>query len=571
MYLPTFIVAFVILTMLMSMVYFYLFAKGNQGAFIRYWGLSWLFYSLSLLFLFLDQQDPNFYFISLRKIFDMLNISFLLFGSYSFAHIRIPTFWLRFSLYMLLWVAIGVIYRLDTLSTLLPITVYQLFITATLCYIIFRHWKVSNFEKALSIAVFFIWGFGKSVLSIMEIEFGAEANIYLMEIIFSNILNFSIFVIYLQRARSQIEMADRLYRIIAENATDVVFYYSLKPQKAFTYITPSVEEMTGYSPAEFYSDPEFYFQLVPSSQFDEIEILFKGEEKHQGPYTKVFRLIHKNSSMIWGEFNVSTIFENNEPVAVEGFIRDITTMKDAESELLSSRQSRELLLSYISHELKTPVTSIVGYVNALKDGTIKESKDVESAIDIIFAKAQTLERLINDLFQLSKLETNQFSFRFLRIDAIELSKNLLNKHMLDIRTADLKLEYKINNRSLNQVYLIVDLERIEQVFSNIIINAIRHTPPGGKLVIKFGLDPEKSSYSVSVTDSGLGINEIDLPHIFERFYKGTASPQSRLGASSGLGLTISKEIIAAHNGTISVKSPPGKGSVFTFTIPVYKE
>lgn len=571
MYLPTFIVAFVILTLLMSMVYFYIFSRESQGSFIRFWGLSWVFYSLSLLFLFLNQNEPGLHYMAFRKVFDMLNLSLLLFGAYAFAEIRIPSYWNRFALYMILWTAIGVGYGLDYLSIQLPISAYQLIMTVTLCFLIYRHWRVPTFEIVLSIAVFFLWGAGKALLSLLEIRYAASPGIYLMEIIFSNILNFSIFVIYLQRARSQMEIADRLYRIIAENATDVVFYYALKPQRAFKYITPSVEAMTGYAPADYYSDPEFYLQIVPASQFDEITAIFQGEERSREPYTRIFRLIHRNSSKIWAEFNVSTIFEDDVPVAVEGFVRDITTMKDAESELLSARQSRELLLSYVSHELKTPVTSIVGYVNALKDGTLRNQEDVESAIDIIAAKSRTLERLINDLFQLSKLETNQFSFHFLRTDAVELSKSLLNKHMLDIRTAELKLDYKIPYRALSGVYLVVDPERIGQVFANIVNNAIRFTAPGGRLSIKFGLDPSKNSYTVSVADSGSGIRPEDLPHIFDRFYRAGSGTAVRAGASTGLGLTISKEIISAHQGTLTAKSPPGKGSVFTFTIPVYKE
>lgn len=253
MYLPTVIVAFVVLTLVMSLIYFYMFAR-SQEQFIKFFGLCWVCYSLSLLFLILYMGNHEIYFLGLRKIFDMLNILFLLFSAYAFMHIHIPSYWYRFSLYMIIWIVIGTYYQFDLLSIFLPIAMYQVIITFTLCFIVITYWDVPNIEKALSLLVFILWGMGKATLSICEVGYSNLASLYLMEIIFSNILNFCIFIIYLHKTRSVIDMADRLYRIIAENATDVIFYYKLIPQPAFVYITPSVEEMTGYIPKVFVVD-----------------------------------------------------------------------------------------------------------------------------------------------------------------------------------------------------------------------------------------------------------------------------------------------------------------------------
>lgn len=571
MYLPSFIIAVVILSFLMAFVYFYMFAQGRQGLYMRYWGLSWLFYSISLFFLILNMNHPTPYLMGLRKVFDLLNIVLLLFGTYSFMHSQIPSYWLRFTLYMVLWAVIGVYYDLDSVSVYLPMIAYQIIVTVVLCIIVISRWDLTQFEKVLSVSVFFFWGFGKAILSFVEVTNYEVSSLYLIEIIFSNVLNLSIFVIYLRRAQNQVVIADRLYRIIAENATDVIFYYTLKPSPAFTYITPSVEEMTGFSPNDFYLDPKFYLQIVPSDEFQDISQIFQSRNDDKEPCKKVFQVIHKNGTRLWVEFNVSTLFESGEAVAIEGFIRDITRMKEAERELIASKQSRQLLLSYVSHELRTPVTSILGYVNALKDGTINSDKDISKAVDIIDVKSRTLERLINDLFQLSKLETGQFSFHFMRMNALELSNDLINRHLLDIRSAGLNPEYKIQSKDLSEIYLIVDPERIDQVFSNIIINAIKYSKENGKISIKVTLEQKTKEFSVAILDNGAGIPKDDLPFIFDRFYKGNPSPNHKRMPSTGLGLTISKEIIAAHHGTISAKSYPDKGSTFTFTIPIYTE
>jgi signal transduction histidine kinase len=213
----------------------------------------------------------------------------------------------------------------------------------------------------------------------------------------------------------------------------------------------------------------------------------------------------------------------------------------------------------------------LGYVNALRDGTIEDKQLKEEALDIIFAKSLTLEHLIKELLQLSKLETKQFSFCFMLINTAELSRDLINQHIFDIKTAGLKLTFKINKGVLMDKYIIVDPERISQVFSNIIFNAIKFTLPNDKLDVKFGLDKKNENYTVTVYDSGSGISQNDLPFIFDRFFKAGSATQSKRESNTGLGLAISKEIIEAHKGTIIARSRLGKGSAFTFTIPLYKE
>lgn len=567
-YLPSLIMTFIILTLLMSFVYFYMFAR-SQERYVRFWGLCWVAYSFSLLFLILYLNMNAIQLMEFRKIFDMANILFLLFGAYAFMHTQIPTYWHRFTLYLAMWLILGIYYRFDLLSIYLPISLYQIIITAMLCHIVYRYWKVPQFEKGLSIAVFILWGAGKAVMSLFEVHYYNLSSLYLMEIIFSNILNFCIFIIYLQKTRTEVAIAERLYRIIAENATDVIFYYTLKPQPAFTYISPSIESLTGYTSDDFYNNPRFYFELVPSEFFDDIKSIFQGTS-HYGHDT-TFLLLHKNGSTLWGEFNSTVLYEDQEPMAVEGIIRDVTRMKNAENQLRSSKHSRDLLLSYISHELKTPITSILGYVNALNDGTLHQEDEKKAAMEIISSKALTLEHLINDLFQLSKLENNQFSFTFMHFSALELSRQLVHQHLLDIKTAGIKPVIEIDSASLTDINVIVDPKRIDQVFSNIIFNAIKYTKPGDKIKIKFCTDRIAKKYVVSISDTGKGISQEDLPNIFDRFYKSHTPVYNGRESGSGLGLTISREIVTSHGGEISAKSTLGKGSTFTFSIPIYEE
>lgn len=566
MYLPSVIISFIILTLLMSFVYFYMFAR-SQERYVRYWGFCWIAYSLSLLFLILSLNMDIIVLLELRKIFDLLNILFLLYGAYAFMHAQIPTYWNRFSLYVTMWLLLGIYYSFDHLSIYLPVSMYQIIITSMLSYIVYKYWSVPAFEKILSIAVFLLWGFGKAALSIFEVYNQDLSSLYLIEIIFSNLLNFSIFVIYLQKTRDEISIADRLYRIIAENATDVIFYYALNPKPAFTYVSPSVETLTGYPPEDFYQNPRFYLEIADAEHFNAIKTIFSGNQLTDMDST--FLLHHKNGSSFWGEFNVSVLCEDDTPVAVEGIIRDVTRMKNAENQLRSAKQSRDLLLSYISHELKTPITSILGYINALNDGTISAPEEKNDAMEIISTKALLLEHLINDLFQLSKLESNQFSFNFMHLSALDLSQQLIDNHLLDIKSANIKPIIALDSSELIEKYIIADPKRIDQVFSNIVFNAIKYTESNDKIKIKFGTDQGMKNFEVTISDSGIGIPQEDLPYIFDRFFKAHTPVRPGKELGTGLGLTISKEIINAHGGTMSARSNLGKGSTFAFTIPIY--
>lgn len=566
MYISELIAGFVIFVLVFSFIYFYMFAQ-SQERYIKYWGLCWIAYSISLIFLILYINMEVALFLEIRKVFDLINILFLLFGAYAFMHREIPTFWHRFGLYVSIWLFFGIYAGFDLGGIYLPISIYQGIATLMLCYIVYRYWKVPSGEKYLSIMVFLIWGVGKAVLSMYEAYYYNVSSIYLLEIIFSNILNFCIFIIYIQKTREEVGVGERLYRIIAENASDAIFYYQLEPKPCFKYLSPSIESLTGYLPEEFYQNPRFFLNLVKDGEFETIQKVFSGEmEINKGV---VMKSIHKNGMEFWGEIKSSIIYENGKDRAIEGIFRDVTPLKEAELNQRASKQSRDLLFSSISHELKTPITSIVGYVNALNDGTLKTKEEKEYASMVISNKAQTVERLINDLTELSKFDMKQFSFNFALVTAEELARELINEYALDIEAANIQSEILSDFQELSKYNIIIDSKRIGQVFSNILYNAIKFSGRDGKVIIKIEAREKTKNIIISISDTGKGIREENIPFIFDRFFKEHAQTNSLESNGSGLGLAISKEIILSHGGEIYVESKLGKGSIFTFEIPIY--
>ncbi|UFJ39608.1 hypothetical protein LOK74_16305 [Brevibacillus humidisoli] len=241
----------------------------------------------------------------------------------------------------------------------------------------------------------------------------------------------------------------------------------------------------------------------------------------------------------------------------------------ANEELFRMEQSRRRLLSNISHELGTPLTSIRGYIKAMLDGVAKPG-DIQY-LNVIYDKTKLLHRIINDLSELTRLETRQISFQFEQVAAIPFIRYLCHKYGMDVEKSSLQFEEVVINSFAATDGRIavfdVDPDRIEQVFGNLVVNALKYTPQGG--TIRFEVEGEATddvhgTVTVKIIDSGIGIADDDLPHIFERFFKVAGQPSD----GAGLGLAICKEIIEYHQGTIGVNSRKGEGSTFFFSLPV---
>lgn len=566
----TWMLILALLTFILSILYFFLFSR-KQERFMQFWGFSWVAYSCSLLCLLLYFSKPMPIFLETRKVIDMINLLLLLFGTYSFIHTKTPTYWYRFSLYMVLLAFICMLYNFELLSFYLPISVYQIIITLFICSNIFNKWSVSQGEKIISIIVFLTWGIGKSVLSIVEIFINLDYNLYITELLLSNIINFCTLTIYIVYTRSNRLLVDNLYKTVVENSKDAIIYYTLVPYRSFRYVSPSIEDSTGFSVTAFYSDPKFYLNMVTGSQVDEIEEIFQPQEGSNE--THIMELSKKNGEKFWGEFKSTVIADDNgKPEAVQILLRDVTQIKSAEMERLNVTRSRNMLLSYISHELRTPITSIAGYLAAINDGTMESPQDRKEAMDIITSKTLTLKKLIDDLDQLAKLETNQFTFDFNAYTAADAVEYMLEGSLNDAKSAGFSVEISCDMEKLQKSWLIIDIDRINQVFNNLVTNSIKYSGAFKRLIFTFDIDNSDENFIVSVKDSGIGIRDEDISHIFDRFYRASHNDRNAANIGGrGLGLTICKEIVTAHQGDIYAESTYGSGSTFTFYIPLFKE
>jgi signal transduction histidine kinase len=181
--------------------------------------------------------------------------------------------------------------------------------------------------------------------------------------------------------------------------------------------------------------------------------------------------------------------------------------------------------------------------------------------------------LVDDLDQLSKLETHKFTFDFQAYSARSVVPELVERNVKDIISSGFQVNVNYDNVNLGDHYVIMDKERINQVISNLVSNAIKYSPEGSaSMNLTFVVDDAQENLVVSLSDSGIGIKPEDVSHIFDRFYRASkGDPGEIIAEGRGLGLTLCKEIIDAHQGKIYVDSVYGEGSTFTFFIPIFKE
>lgn len=228
---------------------------------------------------------------------------------------------------------------------------------------------------------------------------------------------------------------------------------------------------------------------------------------------------------------------------------------------------RREFLGNVSHELKTPIFNIQGYILTLLDGGMEDPK---INIKYLERAEQSIERMISivqDLEAISRYEAGEQQLDLEHFDIVALSWEVID--FLEIRAAEKSIRIFPAQNYENPIIVLADRKRIQQVLTNLIINSIKYGTEGGYTKISF-FDMDENIL-VEVTDSGMGIPRGELPRVFERFYRGDKSRTRQGGeGGSGLGLAIVKHIIEAHNQTINVSSTPGMGSTFAFTLKMGK-
>ena len=235
-----------------------------------------------------------------------------------------------------------------------------------------------------------------------------------------------------------------------------------------------------------------------------------------------------------------------------------TSFNNMAQNLKRHEKLRSGFVANVSHELRSPITSIHGFAKGMLDGTIEES-DREKYTKIIVEESTRLKKLINELLDLSQIESGEFPLHLSQFDINEQIRRIIIRYIDRMEEKNIELNVSFAN---DYCMVFADIDRIAQVLVNLIDNAIKFTPEKGSINIWTRTEEEK--VLIGVSDTGCGVPKEDLEYIFERFYKSDKAHSNKVG--TGLGLSIVKKILDQHGETILVRSSPNKGTQFIFTL-----
>ncbi|MFJ8526486.1 sensor histidine kinase [Bacillus sp. NPDC094106] len=295
-----------------------------------------------------------------------------------------------------------------------------------------------------------------------------------------------------------------------------------------------------------------------------VYIFYRHEKKlYYGACIK--KMIEEIRYIANGNFNhkVSILQHNYLKELATGVNQIVEQLKVSIEEERQTEQAKSELITNVSHDLRTPLTSIVGYVNLIHDDNYRDEVELRHYIQVIYDKVNRLNMLMTDLFEYTRVQNKELSLNYVPIDMIELLGQLTVQFRIQLQEANIECRPSFPSQKL---MVLADGDKLVRVFENLIINAITYGSDGNNIDIT--AYEVNNMITIEITNYGQPIPSTDLPHIFERFYRVEKSRSTYTGGS-GLGLAISKSIVELHNGTIEVYSDEEK-TTFTVKLLPYK-
>lgn len=254
------------------------------------------------------------------------------------------------------------------------------------------------------------------------------------------------------------------------------------------------------------------------------------------------------------------------PIEFHQLADDFNSMASA---VQAARRRERDFLANVTHELKTPLTSIQGFAQAIADGTVQDGEAARGAAGVIFEESERLRRMVGGLLDASRIEAGEARLSRVALNVNDVLRACVTR--FDLRAKDARVNLTESLGDVAPVH--ADGDRLAQVFMNLLDNGLKFTPPGGSVLIESRPAPREGAAGVEVvvSDTGLGIAAADLPKIFDRFFQAEGTRAVPVGGGEaggvGLGLTISKQIVEAHGGTIAAASVPGAGTRISVWLP----
>ncbi|TMP03348.1 two-component system sensor histidine kinase/response regulator [Pseudoalteromonas sp. S3178] len=373
-----------------------------------------------------------------------------------------------------------------------------------------------------------------------------------------------------QRAlQKSLEEKEQKYRSLMDNMPGVAFRCRFDDNWTMLFVSPNISELTGYNPNEFTEHCiEFNDLILKADQQPIVEAVTKAiEEKHQ--YSVEYRIRHRNGKILWlldkGSF---TFDKNNKPQWIDGVLVDITERKEYEENLEQAKfkaeeaaHAKQSFMANMSHEIRTPMNSIIGFSDLLMDTPLDQEQ--QKHLVTVNNAARSLLRLLNEILDSAKLERGKLTIEPVHFSLKPVIDSIISTFWLEAKKKDLNLTLKIKD-SVSSTYY-GDPDRLRQVLTNLIGNAIKFTEKGS-VTVTVGTTQNQHLF-FEVQDTGIGIAKDRVQAVFQPFEQADGTTTRRFGGT-GLGTTISKQLVELMGGSINLVSELGKGTCFYFSLPL---
>jgi len=379
-----------------------------------------------------------------------------------------------------------------------------------------------------------------------------------------------------ERKRTQLVIQDseEKYRSIAENIED--FFYTMERGDTwltFVFFTASVEKITGYSQSDFLTDRRLFIRIIYPDDFTEFKNKLKAFKYnfYKNSEEIEYRIIKKDGSVVWVKNKIKSVRSLDGVIQkIYGLVGDVSIQKKNLAELKQTtdnlkklNDTKDRFISIISHDLRTPFSSILGFTDLVLQDNELSAEEIREYVKYIRESSQNMLSLVNSLLDWTRLQTGRIEFKPAKT---EFSK-VIEKAIVSMRGMAIKKEIELVSEIQGEEYVFIDSNLILQAINNLMSNALKFTNPGGKIVITSQQSSQARFLEVSVTDTGVGIPEENLSKIFQVDSKFTTEGTGG-ERGSGLGLSLVREIIERHGGKIWVESRRNEGSSFRFLIPI---
>ena len=388
-----------------------------------------------------------------------------------------------------------------------------------------------------------------------------------------------IFNWYLLQAQSKVSTAEanlrdseERLRLAIRGSNDGIFDWNFKTHQI--YWSPQYKAMLGYDDSEIKGEEETFRRLLHAEDSESFWENFNNYiNGNLSEFSCVFRMIHKSGRQVWIHGRGKALFdENGQPQRFIGAHTDISYIKEHERLIREERdraekasQAKGEFLAHMSHEIRTPLTAVSGIAEIFSQSKNFADHPQRKLVETLKTSTESLKELITDILDFSKIESGEIELHHQKFSLTELFDQVIS--MMSVKAGEKFLDFTFDYSGIEGTIFNGDKQRIRQILINLIGNAIKFTEKGF-VSVRARIEPVGDAHilRINIQDSGIGIPETSLPHIFEKFRQADASVSRRYGGT-GLGLPISKSLAEIMGGTIRAESEVGRGSTFSLVLP----